>query len=119
MKALLVLVAVSLSLPGCAERPGAAADGKPEPRAPGPAAPPRQLGLCVACHGEDGRSRIAAAPHLAGQNPLYLVWALNQYQAGRREGEVMSRVAGALSQADIEALARWYASRPCAGGAVP
>jgi cytochrome c553 len=70
---------------------------------------PAKLGLCVACHGEDGRSRTPAAPHIGGQNEMYLVWALTQYREGRREGDVMSAVAGALGASDIEALARWYA----------
>jgi cytochrome c553 len=70
---------------------------------------PAKLGLCVACHGADGRSRTPAAPHIGGQNEAYLVWALTQYREGRREGDVMSSVAGVLNGADIEALSAWYA----------
>ncbi len=77
-----------------------------------PAPPaPAKLGLCVACHGEEGRSRTPAAPHIGGQNKMYLAWALTQYRQGRREGDVMSSVAGTLNAADIEALARWYSSQ--------
>jgi cytochrome c553 len=79
-----------------------AAAAAPPPR-------PAQLGLCVACHGEDGRSRTPAAPHIGGQNEAYLIWALTQYREGRREGDVMSAVAGTLDARDIEALAAWYA----------
>jgi cytochrome c553 len=71
--------------------------------------PPAKLGLCEACHGRDGRSRTPAAPHIGGQNEAYLIWALTQYREGRREGDVMSGVAGVLSAADVEALAAWYA----------
>jgi cytochrome c553 len=74
-----------------------------------PPAAPAKLGLCVACHGADGRSRTPAAPHIGGQNEAYLVWALTQYREGRREGDVMSSVAGVLSPADIEVLSAWYA----------
>ncbi len=70
---------------------------------------PAKLGLCVACHGTDGRSRMPAAPHIGGQNEVYLVWALTQYREGRREGDVMNSVIGVLNRKDIEALARWYA----------
>jgi cytochrome c553 len=70
---------------------------------------PAKLGLCVACHGEDGRSRTPAAPHIGGQNEAYLVWALTQYRQGRREGDVMSAVAGSLNAQDVEALAAWFA----------
>lgn len=73
------------------------------------APPPAKLGLCVACHGEDGRSRTPAAPHIGGQNEAYLVWALTQYRQGRREGDVMSAVAGSLNAQDVETLAAWYA----------
>jgi len=106
-------------LVSCGQAPpdgGAAGPGAPEPVA---VSRPTKIGLCVACHGEDGRSRIAAAPHIGGQNPVYLVWALNQYRAGRREGDVMNSIVGALNEGDIEALARWYAARPCAGEAAP
>jgi cytochrome c553 len=74
------------------------------------AAPPK-LALCTQCHGSDGRSRSPAAPHIGGQNELYLVWALNQYREGRREGDVMSAVIDELSRKDIEELARWYAQQ--------
>ncbi len=77
--------------------------------APAPEAPPAKLGLCVSCHGTDGRSRMPAAPHIGGQNEAYLVWALNQYREGRREGDVMGSVVGVLSRRDIEELAHWYA----------
>lgn len=72
-------------------------------------AAPAKLGLCVACHGTDGRSRSPAAPHIGGQNETYLVWALTQYREGRREGDVMNSVIGVLNRNDIEALAHWYA----------
>ena len=71
--------------------------------------PPAKLGLCVSCHGTDGRSRMPAAPHIGGQNEAYLVWALTQYRLGKREGDVMGNVIGVLSRRDIEALADWYA----------
>ena len=82
-------------------------------------APPAKIGLCVACHGMDGRSRMPAAPHIGGQNEAYLVWALNQYREGRREGDVMGNVIGVLSRRDIEALADWYARQtwPARGNA--
>lgn len=70
---------------------------------------PAKLALCEACHGIDGRSRTPAAPHIGGQNEAYLIWALNQYREGRREGDVMNAVIGVLSRSDIEELAHWYA----------
>jgi cytochrome c553 len=77
-----------------------------------PAPAPAKLGLCEACHGRNGRARTPDAPHLGGQNPAYLVQALQQYRDGRRQASVMNGIAGTLSPADIEALARWYAAQP-------
>ncbi|KAA2285127.1 cytochrome C [Arenimonas fontis] len=79
------------------------------------------MGLCVACHGEDGVSRVAGTPHLAGQDGLYLRRALQDYRSGRRQHVPMSSLANSLQPADIEALAAWYASRPgfAAAGVAP
>ena len=79
--------------------------------APAPPAPAK-LGLCESCHGRDGRARTPDAPHLGGQNRAYLAQALQQYRDGRRQAQVMNGIAGVLSPADIEALARWYAAQP-------
>lgn len=75
-------------------------------------ASPAKLGLCVSCHGSDGRARTPSAPHLGGQNEAYLVSALLQYRDGRRADQAMRAVAGALSRSDIATLAGWYARQP-------
>jgi cytochrome c553 len=75
---------------------------------------PGKLGLCVACHGEDGRGQQPGQPHLAGQDEAYLRSALHRYRDGQRSDSVMNAIAGTLAPADIEALSRWYASRGCA-----
>ena len=74
-------------------------------------APPGKLGLCAACHGEDGRGRTADTPHIGGQNETYLRAALEAYRDGSRRNAAMNAVAGTLGAADIEAFARWYARR--------
>ena len=76
--------------------------------------PPARLGLCAACHGEDGHARIPGAPNLAGQPYPYLVRALRAYRDGTRRVAVMQTAAGSLGEKDVEALARWYAAQsPC------
>jgi cytochrome c553 len=50
------------------------------------------------------------APHLAGQPQIYLVEQLKAYRSGKRSNEVMSVIAKPLSDADIDALAAWYAA---------
>ena len=81
--------------------------------APPPAAVPRpaKLGLCAACHGEDGRSRVAGTPHLAGQDEAYLRKAITDFRTGARKAAPMNAVAGTLQEKDVHALARWFATR--------
>ena len=65
---------------------------------------------CAACHGQNGISVSPAWPTLAGQHEDYLVHALKQYRDGIRENVVMGPLAMNLSDADIAALAAWFAS---------
>jgi len=75
---------------------------------------PAQLGLCAACHGEDGHARIPGAPNLAGQPYPYLLQALHEYRNGQRKAPVMRAAAGPLTEKDMQALARWFAAQsPC------
>jgi cytochrome c553 len=88
----------------------AAASAEPMPR-------PARLGLCAACHGENGVATASGIPHLAAQDRAYLADALRQYRSGARGAAAMRAAAGALSDADIDALAAWYASQPPVPGA--
>lgn len=65
---------------------------------------------CAACHGQNGISVSPGWPTLAGQYEDYLVHALTQYRDGVRENAVMGPLAMNLSDADIAALAAWFAS---------
>ena len=69
---------------------------------------PAKLGLCVACHGQDGRGRTPETPHIGGQNLAYLRVALAAYRDGTRSHAAMNAVSGTLKVVDIDALARWY-----------
>jgi cytochrome c553 len=78
---------------------------------------PAQLGLCAACHGEDGHARIPGAPNLAGQPYQYLLQALHEYRNGERNVAVMRAAAGPLTEKDMQALARWFSAQsPCKPG---
>lgn len=116
MKPLLVAV-LALGLPAAAlaqTSPPAGSPRLPSVAAPAPAPPeqPDQLGLCVACHGENGTARQPGTPHLGGQDEAYLAAALNAYRDGSRKAAAMNAISNALQPDDIEALARWYASQP-------
>ncbi|MGL6289982.1 MAG: c-type cytochrome [Silanimonas sp.] len=96
----------SARLPASAPVPAVAAT------APQAHAKPAQLGLCVACHGDNGVARQPGTPHIGGQDEGYLVLALNAYRDGSRKAVAMNAISNALQPDDIEALARWYASQP-------
>jgi cytochrome c553 len=83
------------------------------------AAPPTRLGLCAACHGETGSARMPGVPNLAGQRLDYLRAALAQYRDGRRDVAVMRAAIGPLSDAELDALARWYSAQTPAASVAP
>lgn len=67
---------------------------------------------CVACHGEGGISQMPNWPILAGQNVDYIEHALHQYKNGERKDPIMGAQVAALSDADIRALASYFAAQP-------
>jgi cytochrome c553 len=74
---------------------------------------------CQACHGLDGQAKLPDSPNLAGQNPIYLAKALQDYRSGARHNEMMSVVAHPLADQDIADLAAYYAAIPITVGPPP
>lgn len=72
---------------------------------------PTRLGLCAACHGASGHASMPGVPNLAGQQLDYLRDALKQYRDGRRNVPVMRAAIGPVSDAELDALARWYSAQ--------
>jgi len=73
----------------------------------------RHEAACAACHGKDGNTPIDPSyPKLAGQYRDYLERALLDYKSGARKNAIMAGQAQALSRADIENLAAFYAALP-------
>ena len=66
--------------------------------------------MCQTCHGLDGQAKIPEAPNLAGQSAVYLVKALKDYRSGARKNDMMSLVAPALKDGDIDDLAAYYSA---------
>jgi cytochrome c553 len=80
-----------------------------------PAAGLAKSAICASCHGPLGLSPVPTYPNLAGQNALYLEYALRLYRSGERRGEqagMMYTVAQALTDTDIADLAAYYAALP-------
>ena len=81
---------------------------------------------CDACHGPNGTSTHAEIPIIGGQASKFLAKTLrgyrmwdrpcvkSEYPSGPKAGQQtdMCKVAGALSDDDISALADWYAAQP-------
>jgi cytochrome c553 len=79
----------------------------------GAAGVPEKAASCATCHGEGGAKPIAPTyPVLAGQYANYLEHALQEYKTGKRKNAVMAGQAAALSDAEIKALARYFAQQP-------
>ena len=72
--------------------------------------------VCVACHAADGNSVAPANPKLAAQHANYLNKQLTNFkpQGGKkaaRESALMAGMVANLSDADMRALAAYYASQ--------
>lgn len=69
--------------------------------------------VCAACHGAEGISAVPIYPNLKGQHEAYIVSSLKAYKTGQRQGGmsmIMKPQADALSDADMEDIAAYYAS---------
>ena len=64
--------------------------------------------VCVACHGLDGMSAIAANPNIAGMPEQYVAKQLELFKTGVRKNPVMQGMAANLSADDMKALGRYY-----------
>ena len=104
--------------------PAAAASGPAEAASAAPdAARGRQLAsvgddgpqvqACANCHGPGGDGEPPAVPYLAGQHAGYLATALGAWKSGQRKNDPsgqMPAIAARLSDADIAAVAGYYAA---------
>lgn len=77
----------------------------------------KQVQACANCHGPNGAGEGEAYPFLAGQHAGYLVAALGEWKSGARNTDPsgqMPSIARALGDADVRALAEYYARQPLA-----
>ncbi len=90
-----------LAMVGCSNETGSdATDGRPA-----------DLAKCVACHGTNGRPRLAGVPLIAGRETEELIRALKAYRSGERENALMQAAVRGLSDQSFEDLADWYSSQ--------
>ena len=76
-----------------------------------PSAGKEKAKVCAACHGADGNSASADFPRLAGQQPDYIIKALQGYKSGTRKNPIMAPMGANLSQRDMEDLAAYFSSQ--------
>ena len=74
---------------------------------------------CAKCHGDDGNSKTPGTPTLAGQQPHYLVTAIEEYHRGDRKTASMKSILRDASKLELESLALYYASQTPAQRAAP
>lgn len=83
-----------------------------------PASPAMLSNACAGCHGTNGGSAGFSMPSLAGQNKIAMVEAMKGFKSGERPSTVMGRLAKGYSDAEIEAMADFFAKQkpmPAAG----
>lgn len=66
---------------------------------------------CSKCHGADGNATSPGIPSLAGQQPHYLVVAVQEYLNGVRSTDPMHSLLRPLSKLDVESVALYFASQ--------
>lgn len=93
-----VLVAAAFSLPAIARDPARGAVVAAE--------------RCAACHGMDGKSNVAEIPRLAGQQAGFITLQMILFREGIRQVPAMQIPSEKLSDADVEALAAYFAGLP-------
>jgi len=97
----ILLIAAALAFAGAAQAAGNVEAGKT-----------KAAQICAACPGPEGNKPTAPEnPILAGQHPDYLVKALKDYKAGKRNNPIMKGFAATLSNQDMQDLAAWFASQ--------
>jgi cytochrome c553 len=66
---------------------------------------------CASCHGEDGNARQPGTPSLAGQQPHYLVSAIQEYHQGDRKTGLMKSQLRDADRIEVENLALYFAAQ--------
>jgi cytochrome c553 len=74
---------------------------------------------CAKCHGDDGNSKAAGTPTLAGQQPHYLVAAILEYHRDDRKMTSMKSITRDSDRLDLESVALYFAAQTPVQRAAP
>lgn len=73
-----------------------------------------KISMCVGCHGipdyKTAFPHVYRVPMITGQQPVYIVNALQAYKSGARSHPSMRGIAQGLSEQDMADLAAYYSS---------
>ena len=71
-----------------------------------------RIAQCQGCHGipdwKTAFPELYRVPKLGGQKPAYIVSALKAYKSGERDFATMRAIAADLTEADMEAVSKYY-----------
>ena len=110
-------VLLVLSLAAGAQAPAPAAPAAAPPPIPFAAANLTPAGArasaanCAACHGTNGNSAGGAIAGLAGANKDYFIAQMKAFKEGKRDATVMHQIAKGYSDAEIAAIADFFAAQ--------
>ena len=69
--------------------------------------------VCVACHGLDGASAVAANPNIGGMPEQYIAKQLAAFKSGERKNPIMQGMVANLTPEDMKSIGAYYfAQRP-------
>ncbi len=74
---------------------------------------------CAGCHGESGISKTPGIPSLVGQEPKYLVAAMEAYQDGQRKNDIMKAMIAPVAETNLNNIALFYALQSPARAQTP
>jgi cytochrome subunit of sulfide dehydrogenase len=74
------------------------------------AEPPPGAAACSGCHPASTRV-TSPVPRLIGLDRTAIVRAMQDFRSGTRGGTVMDRIAKGFTEAEVQAIAAWYATQ--------
>src|SRR5215472_14399760 len=72
--------------------------------------PPPGASSCSGCHAANA-GVDTAVPRLAGRKAADIVAQMQAFKNGQKQATVMDRIARGLTEAEVEAIAAWYAQQ--------
>lgn len=93
---------LSAAVVGAVAWAGAAVSAAPEP--------PPGASSCSSCHAANPKADTAV-PRLAGRKAADIFADMQAFKTGQKASTVMGRIAKGLTDAEVEAIAAWYAQQ--------